>query len=220
MKFCKSCNVSVTGKRKICPLCQGRLTGDKAQEEIFPKISFVYTEHSLFFKVMLLTSIIAGTVSVAVNILMPGGGAWSLFILGGLASVWASLITIINQRKNIPKNIVYQVMTISVTALIWDTLTGWRGWSINYIIPLVCVFAMISMAVISKIRKLHIEDYILYIIIDSLFGIVPVIFIILGLLDVLYPSIICISTSIISLSTIIIFEDKSLKAEIKRRLHV
>jgi len=151
---------------------------------------------------------------------MPGGGAWSLFILGGLASVWASLITIINQRKNIPKNIVYQVMTISVTALIWDTLTGWRGWSINYIIPLVCVFAMISMAVISKIRKLHIEDYILYIIIDSLFGIVPVIFIILGLLDVLYPSIICISTSIISLSTIIIFEDKSLKAEIKRRLHV
>ncbi len=220
MKFCKSCNVSVTGKRKICPLCQGRLTGDKAQEEIFPKISFVYTEHSLFFKVMLLTSIIAATVSVAVNILMPGGGAWSLFILGGLASVWASLITIINQRKNIPKNIVYQVMTISVTALIWDTLTGWRGWSINYIIPLVCVFAMISMAVISKIRKLHIEDYILYIIIDSLFGIVPVIFIILGLLDVLYPSIICISTSIISLSTIIIFEDKSLKAEIKRRLHV
>lgn len=220
MKFCKSCNVSVTGKRKICPLCQGRLTGDKAQEEIFPKISFVYTEHSLFFKVMLLTSIIAGTVSVAVNILMPGGGAWSLFILGGLASVWASLITIINQRKNIPKNIVYQVMTISVTALIWDTLTGWRGWSINYIIPLVCVFAMISMAVISKIRKLHIEDYILYIIIDALFGIVPVIFIILGLLDVLYPSIICISTSIISLSTIIIFEDKSLKAEIKRRLHV
>jgi len=220
MKFCKSCNVSVTGKRKICPLCQGRLTVDKAQEEIFPKISFVYTEHSLFFKVMLLTSIIAATVSVAVNILMPGGGAWSLFILGGLASVWASLITIINQRKNIPKNIVYQVMTISVTALIWDTLTGWRGWSINYIIPLVCVFAMISMAVISKIRKLHIEDYILYIIIDSLFGIVPVIFIILGLLDVLYPSIICISTSIISLSTIIIFEDKSLKAEIKRRLHV
>lgn len=220
MKFCKSCNVSVTGKRKICPLCQGRLTGDKAQEEIFPKISFIYTEHSLFFKVMLLTSIIAATVSVAVNILMPGGGAWSLFVLGGLASVWASLITIINQRKNIPKNIVYQVMTISVTALIWDTLTGWRGWSINYIIPLVCVFAMISMAVISKIRKLHIEDYILYIIIDSLFGIVPVIFIILGLLDVLYPSIICISTSIISLSTIIIFEDKSLKAEIKRRLHV
>jgi hypothetical protein len=95
-----------------------------------------------------------------------------------------------------------------------------KGWSINYVIPLVCVAAMISMALISKIIKLYIEDYILYIIIDGLFGIVPIIFIITGLLDVLYPSIICISISVISLATIIIFEDKRLIAEIKRRLHV
>jgi hypothetical protein len=220
MKFCNSCNVSVVGKRKICPLCQERLAGDKAQEEVFPKISFIYKEHSSFFRIMLLVSIITATVSVAVNILLPGRGAWSLFVLGGLGSVWASLINLINQRKNIPKNIVYQVMTISVITLIWDFLTGWKGWSINYVIPLVCVFAMISMAIISKIRKLYTEDYILYIIIDGLFGIVPIIFIIFGFSDVLYPSIICISTSIISLSTIIIFENKSLKAEIKRRLHV
>lgn len=220
MKYCNNCNVNVVGKRKICPLCQDRLSGDKPQEEIFPKISFVYREHTMFFKIMLLTSIIMATVSVALNILLYSRGAWSLFILGGLGSVWASLITLINQRKNIPKNIVYQVMTISVMALIWDLLTGWRGWSINYVIPLACVFAMISMAIISKIRKLHIEDYILYIIIDGLFGIVPVIFILIGFLDVLYPSVICIATSVISLSTIIIFEEKSLRAEIKRRLHV
>lgn len=220
MKYCNNCNLSVVGKRKICPLCQERLAGYDYQEEVFPKISFVYIEHTMFFKVMLLISIITATISIAVNILLPDRGAWSLFILGGLGSVWASLITLINQRKNIPKNIVYQVMTISIMALIWDLLTGWRGWSINYVIPLVCVFAMISMAVISKIRKLHIEDYILYIIIDGLFGIVPIAFIAFGFLDVLYPSIICIATSVISLSTIIIFEDKKLIAEIKRRLHV
>jgi hypothetical protein len=169
---------------------------------------------------MLLISIIIATLSVALNILLPGRGAWSLFVLGGLGSAWASLINLINKHKNIPKNIVYQVMTISVTVLLWDILTGWRGWSINYVIPLVCVAAMLSMALITKIRKLYIEDYILYIIIDGLFGVVPIIFIISGLLDVLYPSIICISVSIISLSTIIIFEDKRLIAEIKRRLHV
>ena len=79
---------------------------------------------------------------------------------------------------------------------------------------------MISMAIISKIRKFRIEDYILYIIIDGLFGVIPILFILFGFLDVLYPTVICISTSIISLSTIIIFEDKKLMAEIKRRLHV
>lgn len=220
MKYCTSCKVSVVGKRKLCPLCQDRLSGDEYQDEVFPKISFVYREHSWFLKIMLLISIIVATVSLALNILLPGRGAWSLFVLGGLGSAWASLINLINKRKNIPKNIVYQVMTISVTVLLWDFLTGWKGWSINYVIPLVCVAAMISMALISKIIKLYIEDYILYIIIDGLFGIVPIIFIITGLLDVLYPSIICISISVISLATIIIFEDKRLIAEIKRRLHV
>lgn len=220
MKYCNNCNVDVVGRRKVCPLCQERLLGDKPQDEVFPRITFVYKEHTKFFKVMILVSIILASISVAINILIPESGAWSLFVLGGLGSVWASIVTAINKRKNIPKNIVYQVMTISVIAFLWDVLMGWRGWSINYVIPFACVFAMISMAIISKIRKLHIEDYILYIIIDGLFGIVPVIFIILGLLDVLYPSLICIVTSIISLSTIIIFEDKRLIAEIKRRLHV
>lgn len=220
MKCCNNCNVNVVGKRKICPLCQDRLTGDKPSEEVFPKISFVYREHSMFFKFIMLISIITATVSVGINILLPDTGAWSVFILGGLGSVWASFITLLNQRKNIPKNIVYQVMNISVMALIWDFLTGWKGWSVNYIIPLACVFAMISMAIISKIRRFPIEDYILYIIIDGLFGVIPILFILFGLLDVLYPTVICIATSIISLSTIMIFEDKKLMAEIKRRLHV
>lgn len=220
MKYCNNCKVNIVGNRKNCPLCQEILTGDNYSDEIFPKISFVYREHGLFFKIMLLASIVIASVSVAINILLPQRGAWSLFILGGLGSVWASMITAINKRNNIPKNIVYQVMIISVIVIIWDLIMGWRGWSISYIIPLVCFFAMISMAIISKVRKLFIEDYILYIIIDGLFGIVPIIFIIMGNLKVLYPSLLCIVTSIISLSTILIFEEKSLWAEIKRRLHL
>ncbi len=220
MKYCKSCKVNVVGNRKNCPLCQESLKGDKNEDEVFPKISFVYKEHGLFFKMMLLVSIIVASISVSINILLPQGGAWSLFVLGGLGSVWASMISAINKRNNIPKNIVYQVMIISVIAVLWDLLTVWKGWSITYIIPLVCFFAMISMAIISKVRKLHIEDYILYIIIDGLFGLIQIIFIFTGGLTALYPSLICIVTSIISLSTILIFEDKKLLAEIKRRLHM
>lgn len=220
MRYCNKCKVYVTGNRKSCPLCQEILKGEQAESDVFPKISFVYREHGLFFKIMLLVSIIIATVSVAFNILLPQRGAWSLFILGGLGSVWASMISAINKRNNIPKNIVYQVMIISIMAVIWDLLTGWRAWSITYIIPLVCVFAMISMAIISKVRRLFIEDYILYIIVDALFGFVQIFFIITGGLTALYPSLICIVTSIISLSTILIFEDKKLLAEIKRRLHM
>lgn len=220
MKHCTNCKVDVVGNRKNCPLCQETLKGDKHEEDVFPKILFVHREHGLFFKIMLLVSIVIATVSVAINILLPDRGAWSLFILGGLGSVWASMISAINKLNNIPKNIVYQVMIISVIAVIWDLLTKWKGWSITYVIPLVCIFAMISMAIISKVRKLYVEDYILYIIIDGLFGLIQIIFIFTGGLTALYPSLLCIVTSIISLSTILIFEEKKLRAEIKRRLHL
>ncbi len=220
MKYCNNCKVNVKGNRKKCPLCQEALNGDKYGDEVFPAISFVYKEHGLFFKIMLLVSIVIASVSVSINILLPRSGAWSIFILGGLGSVWASMISAINKRNNIPKNIVYQVMIISVIVVIWDFLTDWKGWSITYVIPFVCCFAMISMAIISKVRKLYVEDYILYIIIDGLFGLVQIIFIFTGGLTTLYPSLICIVTSIISLSTILIFEEKRLHAEIKRRLHL
>lgn len=220
MKYCNNCKVDVVGNRKNCPLCQEILKGDKAEDEVFPKISFVYKEHGMFFKIMLLVSIIIATVSVAINILLPSRGAWSLFILGGLGSVWASMISAINKRNNIPKNIIYQVIIISVIAVLWDLLTRWKGWSITYVIPFVYIFAMISMSIISKVRKLHVEDYILYLIIDGLFGLIQIIFIFTGGLTTLYPSLICIVASIISLSTILIFEEKRLRAEIKRRLHL
>lgn len=220
MKHCNNCKVNVVGNRKSCPLCQEILKGDKFEDEVFPKISFVYREHGLFFKITLLVSIFIASISVAINILLPSKGAWSLFILGGLGSVWASLISAINTRNNIPKNIVYQVMIISVIVVIWDLMTGWKSWSITYVIPLVCIFAMISMAIISKVRKLYVEDFILYIIIDGLFGLIQIIFIFTGGLTALYPSLICIVTSILSLSTILIFEAKKLRAEVKRRLHL
>lgn len=220
MKYCDNCKVSVEGKWENCPLCQVKLSGDdKEQEDTFPVITFVYKEHTKFFKVMLLISIIIASISVSLNMLLPQR-AWSLFILGGLGSVWASLITAINKRNNIPKNIVYQVMIISVVVIVWDLLTGWKGWSLDYVIPFICVFAMISMAVISKVLRLHIEDYLLYVIIDGMFGIIPIVFLLIGFLNVLYPTLICIVGSIISLSTILIFEGESLKVELKKRFHM
>lgn len=217
--YCNNCKVEVVGNRKTCPLCQGVLTGEK-QDEVFPKISFIYTEHGVFFKIMLLVSVIIASVSVALNALLPKTGAWSLFVLGGIGSAWISMISAINKRNNLPKNIVYQVMIISAIVILWDLLTGWRGWSITYVIPFVCFFAMISMAIISKIRNLYVEDYILYIVIDGVFGLIQVIFALAGWLTALYPSLICVVTSIISLSFILIFKQKELTAEIKRRLHI
>ncbi len=220
MKYCNSCNVQVSGNRKNCPLCQGILSPGEYQDEAFPKIPFVYRENSILIKIMILISVIIACVSVAVNIMLPKGGAWSMFVLGGLVSLWISIITAINKRNNILKNILYQVVVISVIVIIWDFFTGWKGWSITYVIPFVCFFSMIAMAVISRFYEFYAEDCILYIIIGGMFGLVQIVFVFTGKLTVLYPSLICIVASIVSLSKMLIFNKKIFLEEIKRRLHM
>ena len=221
MKYCDKCRVQVAGDRRHCPLCQSILApANGPDEEIFPVIPTIYRRLGLFFRIMLLCSAVAAIVSVAINLMLPGHGWWSLFVLGGLLCFWASLWIAVWKRHNIPKSLLYQVVLVSGGGVIWDLCTHWRGWSIDYVIPIACCCAMLAMAIVSGAKKMPIEDYMIYLIVDGIFGIVPIVFFLTGCLHVLYPSIICVAASMITLITLLIFEGQNMINEIKRRLHM
>jgi hypothetical protein len=145
---------------------------------------------------------------------------WSLLVAAGVMSMWISLFFIIRNRNNIAKTILWQVGIISVLSVIWDRSMGWYNWSIDYVIPTVCVLAMIVMAVGAKILKIGVRDLIIYLLIDAIFGFIPAIFILFGWVNVLFPSVICVAVSIISLSALILFEGDNMKAELNKRMHI
>lgn len=220
MKFCNKCSVSVVGERKHCPLCQGELQDENEDNrEVFPEIPTMLHKYSLFFRILLLVSITAGVVSVLINVMFPAKVWWSLFVVAGIACFWLGTAVAISKRTNIPKNILYQVVLISLLAVLWDWWTNWHAWSVDYVIPIVCIGAMLSMAIIAKVMNLHVRDYMIYLIIDAVFGIVPIVFYFTGLLTVQYPSLICVAASVISLVSLLIFEGENMRNELKRRLH-
>lgn len=221
MKYCDKCKVKVEGRRKYCPLCQNLLSGsDSDQVEVFPQVATMYKKYTIFFRIMIFVSVAAAVISVMLNILIPSKRAWSFFVIVGIGCMWASLYTAINKRNNMPKNIIYQFCIVAVIVMIWDYITGRNGWSIDYVIPIMCIVTMVFLAVISKIMRMQVEDYILYLIIGGVFGILPVIFIATGKLKVIYPSVICVAASIISLTALLIFYGPSMRAELRRRLHM
>lgn len=221
MKYCDKCKASVVGGRKYCPLCQSALRPlDDHNEETFPFIPTIYRQHNVFIRLIILASIAAGVISVVINILIPQSGFWSVFVVLGIICMWISLAVAVRKRSNVPKSILYQVVLVCLLAVFWDFLTKWHGWSIDYVIPIVCVCAMSAMAISAKILGQRIEDYIIYLLIDVLFSIVPVIFIITGCLHVLYPSLICVAASIISFATLLLFDGEHIRQELRRRLHM
>ncbi len=220
MKYCSHCKVYIREDKEKCTLCENILGKEiKKGERIFPKIPPFYQSH-LALRILIFISIVAVVVSFAINMIFPSSINWPILLVFGLLSIWIGLIIIVQKRYHIPKKIIWQVFIVSILSIFWDIETGWRGWSIDYVIPIACVSAMIIMYVTAKIMKLSIRDYITYAFIDGLFGIIPIIFIIFDLVNVVYPSIISIGFSLISLSAIFIFQGKEIREEINKRMHI
>lgn len=221
MQSCNNCKVNIKGDHTVCPLCAGIMEGKgDSKEDVFPYIPTIYQEFNLFIRILLLISIVAVVASFAINLIFGAESRWSLLVAAGVLCMWISLYFIIRKKNNIAKTILWQVGVIGILSVIWDKSMGWRGWSLDYVIPSVCVLAMIVMAVGAKLLKIGVRDLIIYLFIDAIFGLIPAIFFICGWLNVIFPSIICVAASIISLSALILFQGENMKAELNKRMHI
>jgi len=226
MKTCEKCTVSVSGNFEKCPLCQNTLTGETKihnehnEYETFPFIPLAIHKHNLLFRLLILCSVALVIISFIINWMLPKSGLWSLFVVAGVICVWISLLIALRKRHNILKNLAYQVTIISILAVLWDISTGWRGWSVDYFIPIAFASVMAATSVIARILKMPTEVYMVYSILLILYGIIPVIFVLSGLSVIVYPSLICVAGSLLSLAALIIFEGRNMIEELKRRLHL
>lgn len=221
MKYCNYCQVHIREDRKECHLCGNALTDDGKGEfqEVFPNIPPAYERH-LAVRIMVFISIITVVVNFGIYIMFPTNIKWPVFVVFGLLSMWLSLIMVVRKRHNIHKNIMWQVTIVSALSTFWDWRIGWKGWSLDFVVPITCIAAMFVMYVTAKIMKLSIRDYIIYSLLDGLFGFIPILFLLLKWINVIYPSIICVGISIIFLSSIFIFHGENIKVELHKRMHI
>lgn len=221
MKTCEKCAVTVAGDAIKCPLCQNALTEEEQEQDaVFPFIPIVKYEYSLLYRILQLCSAFAVIVSCIVNWMFPKSGLWSLFVVAGVACVWISISIAVRKRHNILKNMAYQVSIISVLSVLWDLFTGWRGWSTDFVIPIAFACAMVATTILARVLKMQVGDYIIYLFLLILYGIIPTAFVLSGLSGIVYPSLICVAGSLLSLAVLLIFEGKNMIEELKRRLHL
>ena len=222
MQYCNQCRVKLRGSKERCVLCGNTLsasTTNEGRDEIFPDIPPAYESH-LAIRILVFISFCVAVASFAVRMIFPTDVNWPVFVVFGLISMWIGLIIVVRKRHNIHKIILWQVVIVSLLSVFWDWQTGWRGWSLDYLMPIVYVAAELAMYTTAKIMKLSIRDYITYAMLDSLFGIVPIVFILFGWVKTPYPSILCIAFSIIFLAAIFIFQGNNMLKELNKKMHI
>lgn len=219
MKQCKKCSINVRGDVKRCPLCQSVLSGESG-ERMYPHISTAFEIHKLFIKLLILATVVSGAAAVVVNLILPKSGIWSVFVVLGIICFWLIFVTAYKRRDNLPKNIITQVVLISALCIFWDYFTGMHNWSIDYVLPIICGVGMIAMGVLARVIKLPKGDYITCMVLDIVFGTIPLILFLCGKTTIAIPSLICSGLSVVAFVFIILFEGADIKEEIIRRLHI
>ena len=179
------------GEFERCPLCQNKLTGESTPYE-FPKVQSFYEKYEKIFKFAILVTSSLSIISIAVNILLPQSGHWSLFVLFGVICFW----------------------------LTTNKFTGWHGWSVDYVIPIIFSWAMLGLFVATKILKIKMPDYVFSFVICIFFGLAPFILCITGVTKILIPSVICIALSIISFITLVLYDGKELVLTLSKKFHI
>lgn len=221
MQYCTHCKIHLLETREQCPLCGNHLQPERGTEAriSFPKVPS-YIKGIGKVKLLLFLSVLLIILSFTVYAFLPTKLNYPLLITFGMGSLWLDMIFLVKRRFHIPKRIVWQVLILALLSLFWDWNTGWRGWSITYFIPFLYITALLLMYAIAVIMKLNSRDYITYAFMSALFGILPVLFLLLDWVKVRYPSILSIAFSSIILSAIFILQWDSIKAEFQKRMYI
>jgi VIT1/CCC1 family predicted Fe2+/Mn2+ transporter len=221
MKICKNCNVKVVSNTNICPLCKTVLNDfdKKVSEDTYPTITANLHKYNIITRLFIFLSVIFTVGTIIVNFVTYNGFLWSIIAIASILYFWSIIAHAIKHNINIVRKIFVQTIAISLLTIVIDITIGYIGWSVNYVVPEIIIIANIAALILIIINRMKWYSYILYQIAIAILGFIPVILYFCGIMHELWSVMVSVIISFVVLCGTVIFSDKSVKNELKRRLH-
>ena len=146
-------------------------------------------------------------------------GWWGKYVLAGAGCACILAFIGLAKRRDLLKNAVWQMIVVSLLLTFWDFLTGWKGWSVNWGIPLAVTAVLFLMAGITAVLKLPPERYMIYFLMVCTVGLVLFGLAFFGVLTVRFPSALCGILSFLVLAAFLIFRRQTVAEELKKKFH-
>lgn len=221
MKTCIKCHVRVTDSTDVCPLCKSVLSEPRgpASKNAFPTPEIDSKQYHFLKRLLIFLSVIAGSASLFINFITYDGFLWSLITVAGILYLWAVISHSVANHINVASKILVQSFLGSIFIVLIDYLLGYRGWSVDFVIPSIFSTADVAVVIVILINRMNWRNYMLYQFVIALLGFVPLLLYLIHISD--NPIFVIISTSLSALSLLgtFIFGDKAVKSELRRRLH-
>lgn len=222
MKVCKNCQVTVKGDWTICPLCNEPLFGENTEKKqtALKNVSLRFSR-----KKLIRTFILISLLVIVLYFIVQGIWDFEFFglkyVLFGLIITWLSSLILIRKRRNIVKGMVYLMIFFSLLSLYFDYGYGvGSGWSITFVIPIVSISVLMAMIIFVNLVDLKIGDYVLYLELTAILGVIPLLFLIMDWVAHPLPSLTSVILSVIVFTVTFIKHRTKIKNELEKRFYV
>jgi hypothetical protein len=221
MGKCRNCNLEILDDTDKCPLCRCVLEADEtAGEAMYPNARVAVKRFRFVGNLILFLSILAESICIGISTWTASGYWWSL--VTGLVLIYIN--TAVRLALIGSSGYRFKVVSLVISALIVlfgiDYLTGFNGWSLNYVLPSGILLLDVCILVIMAVNFRNWQSYMILQLLMILISVVPVVLLAVEIVDVPYPAVAAMAVSVfIFLGTLIIGDDRA-RTELKRRFHI
>lgn len=223
MRYCSACAVKVDNPLEHCPLCYATLSplDDGPEADSYPDLQTMAKGYNLILRILIMLSLMAGSVCLTVNLLANPGFLWSLIVIANICYMWLAIPTALHKRYSVGFKVLAQVFFLAGLVVVVDFFTGPHDtWAYDYVLPLLFATATLTITVISIVKRVRLREFILYFLLIALLGFVPLILLAVGLMKVTWPALVSALYAGLSLISLFVFADRATKAEMKKRFHI
>ena len=165
MKYCEDCKIRIDGDKNHCPLCFREIkeiNDERASEYPFAerkKDETFQKNNSFILKLFVFISICVASICFLFNYYLvqikeSTTNWWCLVVVSGIVYVWVLMSHTIISRRNVFEKVLAQL--VAIMFLLWTCdfiTTSNTNWLANYVFPSISICTVLSLLMITLIRK-------------------------------------------------------------------
>ncbi len=224
MSQCRNCGVKISDPGQICPLCRCILETDAKEqaENIYP---YLHAEHEIkkmqrALSIYLVAAIAAEVILCLADYAARGPVGWVILIGIFLAYGYVTLKVSIQMSTGYRLVVFIQAVLGVAVLLAIDVVSGFRGWSLTYVIPAACMLIDLAIVVMMFVNKRDWQSYISFQIVILAFTVLPFVLYGFGLVRHLFVPAIGLIVAGLTFAGTILIGGKRAREELQRRFHI
>lgn len=227
MNVCKTCNAKIIDDTTRCPLCKGVLASNDEQvrsgvtaEYRYPNVSRKLRVESILKRVLVFATLVASVICVYIDYTVETSLHFSIIVVGALVYALLMLFSFTNKREGYRKRTFGLCFYGFIYVVVIDWVTGYRGWSVNYILPSIYILLAIAMLVLMIVNNRNWQSYLILLLGLTVISGASLVLVRMGIITFTVLSVIAFFFCGFAFAGTLIFGGQEAQREMKRRFYI